>query len=589
MRSSNFVFLIITAFLTFFMLVTFCGGCSDSPENEARKYLQEQIDRALAISEDGNAKGGYEVLSAAIYSSRGVGGIRESALMAAGGLALEAANDSKSKLGEHRRQINDIIFQMLSQGRIASKKQTESGQTQVMVEKITTNQQGYRAILEGDITKKGLKEQLAENREKLANLEEKRDALEEDFEDIEAEANMLATKAKEVKDSLAGLSGEETGKAIDRRVELLEQRNDKLVELGELENELMVVDDDIELVSAMVEEYENKIEKISGIIEDIENSGVERELSSTASGYRSELDDAVSEINRLASELNDAVGMYSDALGESMELYSAAAKEYEQVRGRDNRLLAEMGKASSYFNAAFTGAKGSEFLTGVAGSARDVQTILGERRLEALSDIESRCRKLGQDYLGESAKNYSSSAGSFEELMGMRLDAEQECDITKKLLISRFNLDILYAAGAERVSSGNEEGGFRQGQEPMSIEELIEKAKNCDPDFDKSLAARLISGELSYVPSVEVDPEIYYTQLKEQFQGWQSLQGEEKKSRINELLVELEEISPPEGSPEYAVYNNILGPVRDSLEAELEAIESGPDPFDMADEDPNYF
>lgn len=92
-----------------------------------------------------------------------------------------------------------------------------------------------------------------------------------------------------------------------------------------------------------------------------------------------------------------------------------------------------------------------------------------------------------------------------------------------------------------------------------------------------------------------VDSTIYYEQMKEQFQDWKKLRGEEKEVEVQRLLAMLDGMGQPE---DLDVFNRIIGPERQQLEAALTTgfkkkedlgAEEYEEEYEEDYSDPNYF
>ena len=151
---------------------------------------------------------------------------------------------------------------------------------------------------------------------------------------------------------------------------------------------------------------------------------------------------------------------------------------------------------------------------------------------------------------------------ALEKFAETSADGDHGCSITKRHILTLYSKILL----AEQLGEYEASDKARE-----QIEPLIEKARECDPDFSRTLVAKLIEGRTDYIPQLPVDNTEYYESIRQKIVAnrWQKLPEDQREPHVNNQLAELAALETEE-TFDRETYERILGPEKKGLIAAKE-------------------
>lgn len=539
-------------------------GCSDSPQEKAAKMLREQMERSLeSARRDGTYTEAYSDLNGAIRRAGTAGTSKDAALLAAGSLSVSAAQKELLEFGTYPVRMNDLmrkVDEMLPRAEEQFERRESLAGLYAGGEK---EMQDLWAMIEGTAEQPGLRQKLEQYRGQMAELEQQRDALAEEFQALETklEASFNAGNAKLRQSQQAGLSTSEEVRLQEEGFKILRERKDGLSKLQDLQSRIDLVEQEITLTRPILMQLEQDIKDLRQRIENVEQM---RE----ASGLNQQIDDARGQMRQIAADVQAVMQTLGETRQEFEEYiatidgyYAQAAEAFEQVRSRGLRNQAEMSTAQTHYLAGLLVNRAMDHAMVTAKRLKSQAEMMGEAGGEALSAAAAEFDSLAQGYQEKTREYYETALQNYDALtQSMRGTDEADCAAAKAYLL---------ALTARRDFERNFTPFMFDDATQARIDELLNQAAECDPKFETSTTARLYTGQLDFVPKLELDTATYYDQLQKEFQDRMArlpgLSGDERKAYIEQLLADLEPLKERDAEE----YQRAFGAMEQQLQDEL--------------------
>ena len=429
-----------------------------------------------------------------------------------------------------------------------------------------------KLIIDGKDLKPGILKELEISNAELSELNKQKTALETSHNKAQRLASDLQDQANGKLRLAEGVSGDEKVKLSTEGFDLHRKSNAAMIEAQTLTNQIEMLEGSIAVAEPLNKKLQKDLREIEERIVELDSSPDFTKLKSQLSAVGQQLGESQTELGAAVITLTDAKSNYAKESEEVITLLKAAIKDYEKVRSRQLRSAASERIAISSFWIASVCA---ENVT-LAMHTESIIECLPENTA-GRERIIGNCKSDRSKYGKRAFENYDLAAKNYGQIKDTA-NSEHACYITKRHILTLYEKIML----AEAI------GEYDVSTEAADLfDKLLEKAEQCDPDFSKTITARLIDGKTDQAPVLPVDNTAYYENIRKKFQNhtWPKLPADEREEAVNALLADLEGLEA-EDTFDRQAYDRILGPEKQKLES---ALKRGFDDFD--DEgfaDPNF-
>ncbi len=554
-----------TLFYTILALLTLSLiGCGDNAQDKAAKSLKQSLDRSLEMAtRDGDYLKAYQQLTSAIRTVPADTPLRNAALLAAGNLSIHAANDKITAFNDAPLAVTKAIEKV-------SAFLPDLIDTEHRIERLNNlykasekEIEDLKRIIEGSPEKQGLMGKLNEYRSEMTKLNNQRNELNTQADKQQTQVDDMQNKANEIftQAANANLSTERQVFLEQQGLDIMKERKDSLFELQMLRDKISLVEREIELVTPMITRLQNDVADILNRVENVKQARQQSELTRQITDARSMRTAQVDKLKTLTAALTDKFDAYTSRVDDINTHFTAALGEYEKVRSRDMRDTTENHQAQAQYQQAL-------FLSGVADFARvsanrvkAKSLVLSDDTDQILLDAADQVQKKADAWREMTQTTYQAALDMYNQLnQGMSGTAAFDCSVAKGF--------VLAAASMRDFMNTYEPFSWDEAMQAR-LDQAVEQAKQCDPKFETSTAGRFHSGNLEYLPVLEVDTNTYFEQKREEYQQRISqlatLDFEESKIQAQKLLDELQQLR--EIDPE--AYETAMSPLVTQLETEI--------------------
>lgn len=562
-------------------------GCSDKPENKSKQQLQQATQKALDRASDGmflenTGDEGESVdvldeaigdLDSAIGKNRQGKSALDSAKLAKANLIFDKAQKMHAKLCDYALPITEATKSIVSVnnriGDLKYQQQRLSGLIDANVQQISVLNELVTGGLSGEGLNKAYQEKAAELKklnDELASLVKKRQTLLDEANDLQLKADQKLRDAQNA-------SGDQRLSLSTEGHDLTSQSNHKQVQAQKLTNNIQLLQSNIEILSPLAEKLQNDLSAAQQQIKSISDSPDFAALRTQLSDVKQQLQKETNGIGTSVTSLTDAKNEYLAKADEIIEVFSSAVEEYDGVKSSTLRGAAsEKVAVCCYWKASVCAEKIGVLknFTEILGSVSSALAEAGSVNVGTLT--ESANTQISE--IGKTAfENYDLAVEKYSSVSG---DSGYTCAVSKRHIIALCGkLNLAEWLGEYEVSDKAAE----------AIETLSEKIEACDPDFSRSLTAKLLDGKSDFVPVLQIDNTEYYEGIRAKYQsdGWPKLAVDQREEAVRALLANLEKIEQEETFDRQA-YESVLGQEKQRLVAALEkgfeeeAVSSADDP-----------
>jgi len=546
----------IAAFIAIFVIV----GCSDNPENKVAKQLRQSAEKALDIARnEGDYEKASKAVQTALRNASDAGAAAEPVLLASGNLTFERAQRLQSNLVSFVDSANIAIDEILVHAYKISSLQIQQERFNSHLAATDMEIEELSKLVSGDGENPGIEERLAVANAELGRLEEQKADFEQQRQQSQGFIESIQQQADEKLRQAETARGDEKLKLQHAGYKLLLSKKSYFLEAQGAMDQIRAIESQIAIVEPLAQKLQEDLAAVQQQIDDIRSSPRPNQLKAQLEEVKKQIDAHTSRITWLTADLKKAQQGYCQAAEEIISLFQQAAKDYKKIKVQAVRRTAAVGLADCYGQTAFATLDNMRFQQYLGSRLQSAAGTVDGQTASTLSEIASQYVKAGSDYGQKAKENFDRAIEEYSKLQkrfGNRND-EFACDVIKNYIL------VLYG----KMVLSEYSGEFDVVDEMLAqADELMEKAQACDPRFSRSVTARLVSGSAEYTPSMAVDSTIYYEQMREQFQDWKKLRGEEKEAEVQRLLAMLDGMGQPE---DLDVFNRIIGPERQQLEAAL--------------------
>jgi hypothetical protein len=564
-------------------------GCSDNPQNEAAKQLGQSAEKVLdMVAREGDFEKAAKAMQAALRDAPQAGSAAEPVRLAIADLTFEQAQRQQSKpvaiAGLANMALDDISLEIRSISRL----QIQQDRLNNLLGATEKEIEGLSKSITGDSQSLGIEGQLAGAAAALSQLEEFESELEQRRQKAQSSIDSIQQSADEKLRLAEGLRGDEKLELAQAGYDILLTRTNYFLDAQEALDQIQSIESQIAILEPLVQKLESDLISVQQQISDIRSSPASRDSKAQLGDVIKQIDEHSGRIAWVASDLKEAQATYGQAVDETISLFQQAADEYKKVRSQSARKAAAVGLADSYGQIAVAALDGMRFQWYFSSRLLSIASTLETQTANALGEVASQYASGSADYAQRAKDSFDIAIGEYSKLQKRFASGRDEfaCDVLKNYILALYGKMVVseYLAEQDVVD-----------EVLAQADELIEKARNCDPGFARSVTARLLAGSAEFVPSMAIDSTMYYTELKKEFQAWKAMRGEDKEAEVNKLLAMLDGMGEPE---DLEVFKRMIGPERQQLEAalargfkeELGAGEGGEGAESYDDYgDPNYF
>ena len=545
------------------LAIILIAGCADDPENQAAKQLRERTDNALEIVDlKGDFEKARKELKKAITQSSLQGPVAEPAILTCGDFAVDHAQYFQSEAVKYTGPIHAALDEISITAHKLIYLQIE--QEQLDSSLVVTDQQIEQLdmLVYGDEQNPGIQKKLTIAEEKLNQLQEEYAGFVEQEQHARQAAEEIEHQAEERFRRAQTSSGDEKLRLQQEGYNLLLTKKKHFVRGQESLDKIKNLESEIAIIEPTVEKLKADLSRLQQQKDDIENSARRSNFKAQLRDTREQIEEKESWITKLISSLQQVQEERNKVLGEMTSLLGEAQKDYKKIRSQSARDIAAVGLADCYFMEASSQAGNMEFHRNLSLRLQSIASGVEGRTADALNGIASQFSGVGSDFAKKAMETFDIATDAYSKLqerLGRGKD-ELSCNVIKNYMLT------LYA----KITLAEQLDEYDIVDKTLAqADELMEKARSCDPDFANSITSRLFSGDIERIPLMAVDVTTYYSQLKEQFQEWKGLEGDDREKEIRRLMQLLEEMGEPKDPEEF---NRIIDPEKEQLEAALSEI-----------------
>jgi phage shock protein A len=408
-------------------------------------------------------------------------------------------------------------------------------------------------IIDGDDIKPGIRKELEESNAEIAELNTQKKALDIRYEKAQRLASDMQNQANAKLRLADSASGDEKVKFSKEGFELIRKSNAAVIEAQTLNNEIELLESKIAVGKPLNEKLQKDMRELEEQIASLGNSPDFIKLKGQLRNVTDQLDKSRTELSAAIKMLSSARSDYAKESEEVIALLMAAIEDYGKVRPKQLKSAAAERMATSYF---WIGSVCEENVT-LAMHAISIVECLPENT----SGYDRIIEKIDSDKTKYSKRAFENYDLASEKYGQVKVSSEHACYIIKQQILAIHNKRELAEAIGEYDISGKA-AELRDG--------LLEKARECDPDFSKTMIARLVDGTIDYTPVLAVDNTSYYEGERKKFQEnkWPKLPAAEREEAVKGLLANLAAMEA-EDTFDRQTYERILGPEKLKLENAL--------------------
>lgn len=606
------------------------SGCSEKPDREAAKEVRKSADKARKVISDGRVaarrimrdnslaaaasndieesvrKSQEEFRNAqkligesfenarieienSIRNNRQAGPLATPALVISGNNLFSQALFQQSSLADFGTPIDSLIDDISNKVLAIGDLSTSAVLREKLIKANEKELNGLRDVLDQDTDSyPGLKKQLKIEEKKLAAIDRKLQGLEAAAKEAETMANKIEKSAVEKLRAAEGLSGDEKLALQNEAYDLRLSKQQYSMKLQSANDEIAIYESQVSIIAPMVSKLVNDIKSVEKTINDTIRLNGSAKLLADIREIKSKSDEHVKSIQQTLGGINSALMEYLASLDGVTALLDQAMEQYKGVKSNSGREMAKSRLAACLLWKAGVYAESMRLQKNLTFRVKSVMATADSAMADMLDLVVEKISKAADEYGVKSLENYDLAIAEYENVSG---NGEFDCAVRKTQILALYGkIALAEYLGDTAMSDEESEKAYAIADDTVEkADELIEKAKECDPLFAKSITARLLDGEIDYTPKLRVDLASYYEEIRKDFQSWNKLKGSDKEAEVNRLLGVLQGMMPAE---DMEAFEKVLGPELEQLKAAkkkgFSEDDFGVDDFGAAGTDPNY-
>ncbi len=492
-RSVVFVLLFFVAFSVL--------GCSDSPEGKAAKASAKNAEKAMLLV---HTKGDYdkavkEMKKAATLASK-AGRAGEATLLVAGNLYFDYADQHQSKLIENADVVSKIIDRLSTTAKKLSYLQIEKNHLESLMDSSDERMVQLEGLIAGSDHGAGIEKELAQAEQRLSQLQDEQEKFIEAERQAHRQTNELQDAANAKINESKKATGDRKQQLEKEHYELMLAKKQYLVESQTALDKVKEYQSQIAIVEPLVQKLQDDMTEVQRKIDDLERSPQRSELKSQLRDANGEIEATETSIGQLTNTIKNRQGEYEKTIEQIETLIEDALKNFKKIRSRGNRDISSIRKADTCYAKATTSLSAMEHYQNMALRLQAISSSIDGRSAGSVDRLAMQYSGSANDHSKNAMDEYDNTIKEYQDLQktaGRGRD-ELACSLTKShilALLGKINL-------AEQLDK------YELVEDAANAaNELVDKAAECDPDFEASVTFKLFSGETEIVPAMSVDKE----------------------------------------------------------------------------------
>ncbi len=355
------------------------------------------------------------------------------------------------------------------------------------------------------------------------------------------------------------MTGAKKAETIKKGYAVLLEKKEYLSQQQQLEDAVAYVQNQIDLLSPMIEKTKEHITEIQNRIEQVKSSQNNRQLNEQISDLENKISQKSNNIIAQLDKLKKQQEQFSQTIQNALKLAQEAVDDAGAVTDRELRVKSDQLQADGHFFIGTAFSENVNYHTYLIASLGSLSKVIESEPVDKIAQFAETLKPTVKDNSGKGLENFDKAAAFYEDLSSSVRDNVLECEMKKARLLSLYGKMILadFAGNIDAFNSSSD-----------MVDKLMPEAKQCDPDFDRSVAGRLLTGSLAFVPNMAVDETTYFQQRQKDFQQMISnlpSDPQQRKARAEELLAQLDKLRERNSEK----FDAILGPVKQKLQSEL--------------------
>ena len=566
-------------------------GCSDKPESKAQRQLHDSTQKALDDAKDGLflenvAADGKDAstdpldeavssIDSAISKNRDAKNAVDSATLAKANITFAKAQKLHAVLYEYAVPVSEAGNQIVAINNRIGDLKFQQERLQGLVDSDNERIQKLNDLISGTISEEGLEQKLSNKSAELDKFNKELQTLSSQKQTLLDAASDLQLQADDKLRQAEKAAGQQKVTLSTAGYDLTSQSNHKQIQAQEITNKIQLLQSNIDIVKPLVEKMQTDLAAAKDEVKQISTSSDFSQLKSQLGNVKQQLQKETDNLRAAITQLTNAKSQYHTKADEIIEVLSVASEDYEQVRTSPSREIAsEKIAVTSYWKAAVCAEKisveknYSSLLESVVPVLQDTGSVSVDSLISSSKILASTMGKTAYENFDLAGEKYSAISGS---------GAYKTYILKRHILAIYGKLALAEQLGEYDVSDKAAE----------QIEPLMEEITKSDPDFSRSLTAKLLDGKSDFMPVLQIDNTEYYEGIRANYQshGWPKLPADQKEAAVRELLANLEKIEKEETFDREA-YDSILGSEKQKL---VTALEKGFQEEAASSDDPNSF
>lgn len=543
---------------------------------------RESFDKAQSIITLSFEQARKEI-NAAVSRNRQAGPAAAPAIITSGNLLFSQALHQKSMLHQSTAPVNNIIDNVSECVTKISDLDTRKSLLEKLVVANEESIDQLKNILDtGTDSFPAFRQQLRTESKKLDGLLRQKKKLQEQADQAEQTANGIEKSAEQKLRHAETLSGDKKLAEQNKAFELRLLKKDYSKELQATIDQIAIIDSRLEILQPMVNKLRSNIESFEQRIDELTNSPNRTNLSARIRDIQKSINSYTSSVKNLAAGLTKSMDLYSDSADNVIELLAQAVEKYSSLPSGSARTLANSRIAASRVWIAATQAESMRLSQDITTRLDSISSAALPQLKSALASVIKKSSAAISDHSLKAKENYDLAIAQYENVGA---SGDFDCAIRKSHILALYGkANLTSYLGDIAVSNSVKDKEYATSDKAAEQAELLlVKAIECDPLFTKSITARMLGGELDFIPKLTVNLADHYEAVKNQFQSWNKLKGRQKERELKRLLRFLDDMIPPEDP---VAFEKILAPERALIEKELKDMANQARP-QTASADPN--
>jgi len=591
----------------------FVVGCGDDPENKASRELRASCQRGRVIVSESRMKARQilrdseesakeaDPAKAAIEISKGtakahqeikagferayseVAGALDTyarsastqtksiAALTAADIVFSEAQELNSLLGSYRIEAETVFDEITQAVRRVDSFQGQKGVLEKLLAGVQQEASGLEDVLENGVAgNAGLRKLLADERAKLNGLLQEKEQLNQKMHQQQDKANEIESKASAMLKEAESLSNSNKRLKLEKEAYSLQLSKKKhLSQYQSIVDSLALIESKKRISEQMVEKYESDVNAFGDKIAAIKSSSRQLDLQRQLTQIDKQISQYHQKICNFLGQFGQKRKTYNNSLEEVAALFKKADVDYDRAAKSGKFRAFAAGRAAS--SQLWLGALYSDSVRFHEELLSRMRFVKDTSAITASGGLDSMVRQCSQVSADHRNKTYASFDLAAEGFGALADGGEFACTALKSNILALYGKAELAAyLGGVALTDELREASYLVSDKAMEeAGKLFPRAEECDTGFSKSITSRLLSGDIEFVPQMEVDLTSYYEDIRNrQFGDWAKLKGQEKVRRIEYLLGLVASMQPPKDP---AAFEQIILPEKILLENALNA------------------